>query len=235
MRSEVSTASRSGYPLAVNGVPLMPLPSGALWWAEERTLLVADLHLEKGSSHARRGALLPPYDTAATLAVLARVIARLNPRCVVALGDSFHDRYAGERLHGADVETIGALQAGREWIWISGNHDPEIPGSVGGTRVSEIVMGPLVLRHEPRLGAPAGEIAGHLHPCARIVSAGRMFRRRCFAGDGSRLVMPAFGAFTGGLNVLDEAFAGLFAAPLRIHAIGEKSVYLFSRRNLRPD
>ncbi|MGE0230830.1 MAG: ligase-associated DNA damage response endonuclease PdeM [Flavobacteriaceae bacterium] len=232
---DISIAAPGTSALTVSGVPFHPLPSGALWWADERTLLVADLHLEKGSSFARRGALLPPYDTAATLAALARLISRLNPRLVVALGDSFHDPHAGDRLHGADVETIGALQAGREWVWISGNHDPQIPQGVGGMRAGEIRMGPLTLRHEPRPGAAPGEIAGHLHPCARIVSAGRTFRRRCFAGDGSRLVLPAFGAFTGGLNVLDVAFAGLFSAPLRIHAIGEKSVYLFGRRNLRPD
>ena len=235
MRAERPAGMGTTPAVAVAGLTLTPLASGGLWWAAERALLVADLHLEKGSAFARRGALLPPYDTAATLARLAGEVARLQPRLVVALGDSFHDTDAGNRLHEDSLATIGALQAGRRWIWIAGNHDPEIPAAVGGERCAEMALGPLTLRHRPQAGAAPGEIAGHLHPCARIVAGGRSFRRRCFAGDGSRLVLPAFGAYTGGLNVLDPAFDGLFSRPLSVHAIGARSIYRFGRRSLRAD
>jgi DNA ligase-associated metallophosphoesterase len=196
--------------LSVASVPLVPLVEGALWWPGERTLVVADLHLEKGSSFARRGQLLPPYDTAATLRRLALVVARMAPARIIALGDSFHDRQGGERLCQADRVALQELTAATEWIWIAGNHDPEPPRDLGGWSTHELAIGPLTFRHEPRTGAEAGEIAGHLHPAARVVGRGRSIRRRCFAGDGRRLVMPAFGALAGGLNVLDAAFRPLF-------------------------
>jgi DNA ligase-associated metallophosphoesterase len=196
--------------LSVASVPLVPLVEGALWWPGERTLVVADLHLEKGSSFARRGQLLPPYDTAATLRRLALVVARMAPARIIALGDSFHDRQGGERLCEADRVALQELTAATEWIWIAGNHDPEPPRDLGGWSTHELAIGPLTFRHEPRKGAEAGEIAGHLHPAARVVGRGRSIRRRCFAGDGRRLVMPAFGALAGGLNVLDAAFRPLF-------------------------
>jgi DNA ligase-associated metallophosphoesterase len=196
--------------LSVASVPLVPLVEGALWWPGERTLVVADLHLEKGSSFARRGQLLPPYDTAATLRRLALVVARMAPARIIALGDSFHDRQGGERLCEADRVALQELTAATEWIWIAGNHDPEPPRDLGGWSTHELAIGPLTFRHEPRTAAKAGEIAGHLHPAARVVGRGRSIRRRCFAGDGRRLVMPAFGALAGGLNVLDAAFRPLF-------------------------
>ena len=161
-------------------------PSGALYEPRAGALVVADLHLEKGSSFARRGMMLPPYDTAATLARLTQVVMRLRPRVVIALGDSFHDRDAGERLSTEDATRISALQAGREWIWISGNHDPQISPRVGGERRAEMRLGALTLRHEPSAHDSHGEIAGHLHPVAVIGG-----RRRAFVTDGTRLVAPA--------------------------------------------
>ena len=140
--------------------------SGALFWQEQRLLVVSDLHLEKGSSFAARGVLLPPYDTVATLSRLAAVIARHDPRMVIALGDSFHDRDAHERLSAPDRDALSAMQARRDWIWISGNHDPALPSDLGGVVASEVAIGPIMFRHEPT-GA-AGEIAGHLHPKARV-------------------------------------------------------------------
>ena len=140
--------------------------SGALFWEEQSLLVVSDLHLEKGSSFAARGVLLPPYDTVATLGRLAAVIARHDPRMVIALGDSFHDRDAHDRLSAPDRDAIAALQARRDWIWISGNHDPALPSDLGGVVASEVAIGPIAFRHEPT-GA-AGEIAGHLHPKARV-------------------------------------------------------------------
>ena len=214
------------------GVTMVADLSGALFWQEQSLLVVSDLHLEKGSSFAARGVLLPPYDTVATLSRLAAVIARLNPRTVIALGDSFHDRTAHERLSTGDRQTIADLQASRDWIWISGNHDPTLPSDLGGTIASEVAIGPIVFRHQPT-GA-AGEIAGHLHPKARVATRARWMERRCFAGDGERLVMPAFGAYTGGLSIRDDAFAKIFGTlgfmahvlgDVRLHAIASSRCY----------
>ena len=191
--------------LTVAGVTLIADLSGALFWEDERLLVVSDLHLEKGSSFATRGVLLPPYDTVATLSRLAAVIARHDPRTVIALGDSFHDREAHERLSAPDRQALSALQARRDWIWISGNHDPALPDDLDGAVASEVAVGAIVFRHEPT-GA-FGEIAGHLHPKARVATRGRSVERRCFASDGACAVMPAFGAYAGGLSIRDRAFA----------------------------
>ena len=213
MQSAATTGSgtetaRAG--LSVASIPLVPLVEGALWWPDESTLIVADLHFEKGSSFARRGQMLPPYDTMATLKRLAAVIARMTPARVIALGDSFHDRRGGDRLNEADRASLCAMTASAEWIWIAGNHDPEPPRDLGGRACGELTIGPLTFRHEPRPGENTGEIAGHLHPAARVAGRGRSIRRRCFAADGRRLVLPAFGTLAGGLNVLDDAFRPLF-------------------------
>jgi len=196
---------------------------GALHLAEEATLVVADLHLEKGSAFAARGQMLPPYDTSATLRRLAALVARLAPRRVVALGDSFHDRRAAERLGEADRSLLGQLVAGCEWIWIAGNHDPLPPAALGGHAAREVTLGPLTFRHEPRPGRAPGEVAGHLHPSARVVGrGGGSVRRRCFIANRERLVMPAFGALAGGLDVLDDAFRPLFhGAPFHAFMLGE--------------
>ncbi|WP_436643255.1 ligase-associated DNA damage response endonuclease PdeM [Microbaculum sp. FT89] len=220
----------------VAGAVLMPDPSGALWWPSEAVLVVADLHLEKGSALAGRGALVPPYDTAATLERLARVIETRRPRTVISLGDSFHDVGAGDRFPEPYRARLAALQHGRDWLWIAGNHDPTPPATISGDWFEELAVGGLVFRHEPDAAAPDGEIAGHLHPSARVRLRGRSVRRRCFAGDGRRLVMPAFGAFTGGLNILDKAYSGLFERQaLAAWMIGDKAVYPIAGRRLVPD
>jgi DNA ligase-associated metallophosphoesterase len=208
----------------VAGVTLVADLSGALFWEEQRLLVVSDLHLEKGSSFAMRGVLLPPYDTAATLGRLGAVIARYNPRSVIALGDSFHDRKAHDRLSAADRDGLAALRADRDWIWISGNHDPALPSSLGGVVAHEVAIGPIAFRHEPT-GA-VGEIAGHLHPKARVSTRGRSMERRCFASDGARAVMPAFGAYTGGLNIRDAAFSKIFQTPgFMAHVLGDHRLH----------
>ncbi|MDQ6437402.1 ligase-associated DNA damage response endonuclease PdeM [Mesorhizobium sp. LHD-90] len=208
---------------------------GALFFPSQQLLAVSDLHLEKGSSAARRGSLLPPYDTAATLAVLQSVIDDFRPKIVVSLGDSFHDGEGAARLPEIFRAALSALMAGRDWFWVSGNHDPDPPAGVGGESVREISLGSILFRHEPSAGEAAGEIAGHLHPCARIVQRGRSVRRRCFATDGSRMIMPAFGAYTGSLNVLDRAFAGLFRRDgLMAHMLGADRTYPIAGRMLRP-
>ena len=208
----------------VAGVSLHADLSGALFWAEQSLLVVSDLHLEKGSSFAARGVLLPPYDTVATLSRLAVVIARHNPHMVIALGDSFHDRDAHERLSDTDRNALAALQVRRDWIWISGNHDPALPPNLGGVVATEVAIGPIVFRHEPT-GA-VGEIAGHLHPKARVSARGRSMERRCFACDGERAVMPAFGAYAGGLSIRDQAFAKIFPTTGFIaHVLGDRRVH----------
>ena len=198
--------------------------SGALFWEAQRLLVVSDLHLEKGSSFAARGVLLPPYDTAATLGRLAAVIARHDPRMVIALGDSFHDRDAHLRLSDIDRGAITAMQVGRDWIWISGNHDPALPSDLGGVVASEVCIGPIAFRHEP--SGAFGEIAGHLHPKARVATRGRATERRCFASDGERAVMPAFGAYAGGLSIRDKAFTKIFGAPdFMAHVLGDARLH----------
>src|SRR5262245_35548690 len=169
--SSVSSSPHSEPPrharLRVAGSDLTADCAGALYWAEEGLLVVADLHLEKGSSFARRGTLLPPYDTTETLARLARLIAGYAPRTVVALGDNFHDGGGPARLSAPDRASLVALQRGRDWVWIAGNHDPA-PAGIGGTFATTLSVGTLTFRHEPSRDAPDGEIAGHLHPVARI-------------------------------------------------------------------
>jgi uncharacterized protein len=210
--------------LQITGVTLVADLAGALYWQDERLLVVSDLHLEKGSSFAMRGVLLPPYDTVATLGRLGAVIARFDPTTVIALGDSFHDRDAHDRLSDANRDILTALQARRDWIWISGNHDPALPPDLGGSVADEVAIGGVVFRHQPT-GA-RGEIAGHLHPKARVSRRGRSVERRCFAGDGERVVMPAFGAYSGGLNILDAAFARLFRSEALIaHVLGDRRLH----------
>ena len=226
-----ATAQVSGYDqdmrvakVAIADVIFLADLSGALFWQEQRLLVVSDLHLEKGSSFAARGVLLPPYDTVATLSRLAGVIARHDPRVEIALGDSFHDRDAHQRLSAPDREALDAMQARRDWIWIAGNHDPALPPDLGGVVASEVAIGPIIFRHEPT-GA-SGEIAGHLHPKARVPTRGRSIERRCFASDGERAVMPAFGAYTGGLSIRDPAFASIFRAPgLMAHVLGDNKLH----------
>ena len=210
--------------VTIADVVLLADLSGALFWEEQRLLVVSDLHLEKGSSFAARGVLLPPYDTVATLSRLAAVIARHDPRMVIALGDSFHDRNAHHRLSQPDRDALTAMQVRRDWIWISGNHDPALPSDLGGVVASEVAIGPIAFRHEPT-GA-SGEIAGHLHPKARVSTRGRSTERRCFASDGERAVMPAFGAYTGGLNIRDAAFAKIFGSPgFLAHVLGDSRMH----------
>jgi DNA ligase-associated metallophosphoesterase len=223
MTKNVAIAVASNGALTLAGVTLLADFSGALVWEEQSLLVVSDLHLEKGSSFAARGVLLPPYDTVATLSRLAAVIARHDPRMVIALSDSFHDREAHARLSGSDREALAALQARRDWIWISGNHDPAISG-LGGVVATEVAIGQIVFRHEPT-GA-FGEIAGHLHPKARVPTRGRTMERRCFASDTERLVMPSFGAYTGGLSIRDLAFTKIFGAPaFMAHVLGDSRMH----------
>ena len=218
----------------MNGVELVTDVSGVVYWPAEQTILVADLHLEKGSSFARRGQLLPPYDTKTTLKRFSACLEKWQPRRVVALGDSFHDEDASQRLTADDFQTLQEMTVGRDWVWITGNHDPEPPVELAGEALDELRLGRLILRHEPQLGSEAGEIAGHLHPKARLVRRGRSVRRSCFAASRTRMIMPSFGAYTGGLDVLDSAFSGLFEGR-KFHALmrGDDQVYRIAATELR--
>ncbi len=218
----------------ISGQIFIPDRSGALYFPDQQSLVVADLHFEKGSSFAKSLNHIPPYDTRTTLRNLIDVCKRYDPRRIIALGDSFHDTYAHRRLNSVDSEAIQSLTDAHDWIWITGNHDPRPPVGFSGHVEEEISLGALTLRHEPQ-PYPQSEIAGHLHPCAVLFVRGRRFRRRCFASNGDRIVMPSFGAYTGGLNVLDVAFSSVFADRFQVWLIGGEDVHRVTSDKLRPD
>lgn len=198
----------NGCDLTLAGARLVALGSGALWWPAARLLCVSDLHLGKSERMARRGGgLLPPYETEDTLARLEAEVTACAPDLVVCLGDSFDDLASAAALERAALARIGALQAGRRWVWIEGNHDAG-PVALGGEHLGELRLGPLVFRHIAEAAAE-GEVSGHYHPKARVALRGRSLSRPCFLQDGARLVMPAFGTYTGGLAWTDPALQGL--------------------------
>lgn len=203
-------------------------PSGALWWPAERVLVLADLHFEKGSSFAvRTSQLLPPYDTLATLRLVSAVAARHEPRCIICLGDNFHDPEGPARLDAAARASLAALMRGRRFVWIEGNHDAAAAVVLGGESAPALAIGPLVFRHEPSTDGVPGEVAGHLHPVITVETRARRLRRKCFVSDGMRCVLPSLGSFTGGLDVMDDAFAPLFPRGGMAYALGRETVYPF--------
>jgi DNA ligase-associated metallophosphoesterase len=214
----------------VNGELLVLDRTGAAWWPAERTLVFSDIHFEKGSSLARFGTLIPPYDTRTSLKRMRALVARHAPARVIALGDSFHDREAAERLDGEERSVLASMVGGTNWVWIEGNHDPQPPRWLGGVVTPEIAIGGLVFRHEPSPVPQRGEIAGHLHPCATVTLRGHSLRRRCFVSDGSRMVMPAFGAYAGGLSVDDPSISSLFADAFAAYMLGGRRVYAVPAR-----
>ena len=229
---------KHSLPLSWHGLALALDLDGALYWAEERLLVAADLHLEKGTSYARSaGRLLPPYDSVQTVARLERLMEAYRPLRVIALGDSFHDRAGAARLDGELSERIRKLSDRADWIWIHGNHDPEPPKQLGGRGAVEIAIGPLVFRHDAhdeRQGE-GGEVIGHYHPVASVSTRGRSFRRRCFAIGRDRLLLPAFGAYTGGLNVREAAIRRLLDAEARVALLGRDRLHLFPIAAALPD
>ena len=220
---------RGDLEITVNGESLLLDASGAAFSRAHATLIFADLHFEKGSSYARGRQFLPPYDTASTLLRMAETIARHRPARVIALGDSFHDRGAAERLGAAERDQLQSLARTSHFTWIAGNHDPEPPRWLGGEVAESLRLGGLVFRHEPLSAFEPGEVAGHLHPCARVAKWGRSVRRRCFVSDGLRLILPSFGAYTGGLDVGDAAIASLFTGSFHAYMLGNARVYAMSR------
>ena len=214
-------------PVHLAGERLMLDPMGGLFWPETGLLAVSDLHLEKGSSQARRGSLLPPWDTQATLDRLTLLLRRWKPRIVVTLGDSFHDPEAASRLPRAELARLNAMTEAHSFIWVLGNHDPHPPNGVGGAFVEEFATHPLLFRHEAVPRAAVGEIVGHHHPRASIPARGATVSRPCFVFDSRRLMMPAFGAYTGGLDVRAPAIARLFPRGGRVFLLGKDRLFSF--------
>lgn len=222
-----------GSETVINSVAGWCDPLGGLYLPDLSVLVVSDLHLEKGAAFARRGRMLPPYDTIATLKILSSLITRYDPKIVVSLGDNFHDRTGSQHLPLPLREVIRDMARGREWVWINGNHDPDGAVDLPGSSTDEMVHGNLVFRHEPQLGAAPGEIAGHLHPAATVRRRDKSVRRPCFATDGARMLMPAFGVLSGGLDLRHKAMHGLFdRSALVAHMLGRDRIYPVRFANL---
>jgi DNA ligase-associated metallophosphoesterase len=223
-----------GHGLALSGIDLVARPSGALWWPDARLLCVADLHMGKSGRIARRaGTLLPPYETIETLDRLASEIRALNPRSVICLGDSFDDNSGAAALSGEETGSLLAHIAGRDWVWITGNHDPA-PIELPGSHRAELHMGPLVFRHEARAGRVSGEISGHFHPRISLDLGGRKLRRACFLFDTDRMILPAFGAYTGGLDSEHPVLKGLFGPDAIAVLAGSPSLRVPMTRGKQP-
>ena len=221
-----------GLSLVVSGVAVTARPSGALWIAAQGALVIADAHFEKGSAYAARGQLLPPYDTTETVSRLEVEAEALSPRVIIFLGDAWHDGGAEARLASAAAMRIAALARGRTLVWIAGNHDPAGPEDIPGERCETLALDGLILVHEPGEAPAQGELAGHLHPCARVASVGR---RRCFITDGQRMILPAFGAYAGGLNVRDPAIRGRLGPRKLTAVLGAGRVHAIPWRSLKGD
>jgi uncharacterized protein len=196
---------RCGYrwrmvPLSFAGETFHAAADGALYWPRLDALLVADLHLEKASWFARLGQFLPPYDSQATLAALSDLVAATRVTALYCLGDSFHDRFGCDRLPPAARDTLIGMTSSLDWVWIVGNHDPGFADHCGGRLVEEAEVAGIVLRHEAERDDPRPEISGHFHPKLRLHLRGRNVSRRCFVQTATKLVMPAFGSLTGGLD-----------------------------------
>jgi hypothetical protein len=214
-------------PIHLAGERLMLDPMGAVFWPAQRMLAVSDLHLEKGSSFARKGMLLPPWDTHATIDRLILLLRRWSPETVVALGDSFHDALGSGRLPVTEQRRLNAMTEAHRFIWVQGNHDPTPPDGLGGIWVETHTAGPMVFRHEAISTADPGEIVGHHHPKATIPARAGSVSRPCFVFDGRRLMMPAFGAYTGGLDVRDPAINRLFPRGGRVFLLGKDRLFSF--------
>jgi hypothetical protein len=225
----------SVFPFKLAGADLIADHQGALWWPEQQLLAFADLHLEKGSAYASRTTqMLPPYDTHATLKLMGEIAARYEPRRIVCLGDNFHDEEGPSRLDAAARASLQSLMKGRRFIWIEGNHDAAAAMALGGECAPSLMIGPLAFRHEADPASGEGEVSGHFHPVVTIATRLKRVRRKCFVSNGMRCVMPALGAFTGGLDVLDDAFAPLFTGAFSTFALGRDRVYHFAQRSAQP-
>jgi DNA ligase-associated metallophosphoesterase len=214
-------------PILFRGETLLLDPAGILVWPRLSLLAVADLHLEKGSASARRGQLVPPWDSALTLARLAPLIATYAPTTLVALGDSFHDDHAAARLSPPDLTHLAHLTTQTRFIWVRGNHDPSPPEGIAGLSTPAYELENITFRHQAHPTA-TGEISGHFHPKARIATRAAEIARPCFMLDGTRIILPSFGAYTGGLNIAHPAIASLFPSGGQAYLLAEHRVFCFS-------
>lgn len=217
--------SQAPFRFRLNGALLQPHQSGALFWPDEKTLIVADLHLEKAASLAANGQFLPPYDTIETLDLLDELLIFFEPKRLIALGDSFHDRFVAHHLNRDTLARIQRLSAKIDLVWVTGNHDPEMPAHLGGRVVQDIDFNALHFRHEASpLFVKAGEISGHYHPKATILIRKRRYTGPAFVADERRLILPAFGTFTGGLWVHNPAIFSLFTPKMRVFLCTQRRV-----------
>jgi uncharacterized protein len=215
------------------GASFTPLISGGLWWPAQSALLVADLHLEKASFFASHGQMLPPYDSRATFDRLSEDMAQLRPARVYCLGDSFHDPGSFARLHEESRLALRRLTRAVEWHWIVGNHDPAIADDLGGSSSEVQQVEAFILRHEAKVGEGGFELSGHYHPKLRLQQRGRLLARRCFVRGARKLILPSYGAFTGGLDVTDPAFAALDDGPQDALVVGKQGLMRFAIGQLR--
>jgi DNA ligase-associated metallophosphoesterase len=222
----------TGATLHFMGERLVLDPLGAVWWPVAGLLAVADLHFEKGSAAALRGQLLPPWDTRMTLDRLALLLRRWQPGTVVALGDSFHDAHGAARMAPGDAARLLAMAEAAHWVWVLGNHDPQPPAGLPGTAAHAWVQGPLTFRHEAQAGAD-GELCGHHHPKATVATRAGVVTRPCFVTDPRRIMLPAMGAYTGGLDVAHPAIARLFPRGGRAFLQGTERLFSFTLAQLR--
>ncbi len=220
-------------PLHLAGHRLMLDPLGGVMWPEAGVLVVADLHLEKGSACARRGRLVPPWDTGATLDRLALLLRRWHPRTVVALGDSFHDAHGAGRMAASDAARLRAMTEAAHFVWVLGNHDPTPPPGLPGEATTEWARDGLVFRHQATAGAKA-ELCGHHHPKASIETRAGRITRPCFVSDQRRLMLPALGAYTGGLDLGHPAIARLFPRGGRAFLLGQGRLFSFCLSQAAP-
>lgn len=234
----IETKPNTTSSFRLNGAALVADLAGVAWWPQERTLMVSDLHLEKGSRWARRGSMLPPYDTRLTLRNLTTAVDRYQPARLVAVGDSFDDPGGEGRLGDEDRASLQSIADRTELIWIAGNHDPTPPENIGALVAEEHIIGPLLFRHEAKRRQTnrglkiQGEVSGHFHPKAKVAVREKNVRGKCFVTDGRRLILPAFGAYTGGLNVLNPAISGLFPNGFDVHMIGQKIIRRLPKERL---
>ncbi len=205
--------------------------AGVLCWPAYDTLIVSDLHLEKGSALAARGYLAPPYDTHQTLFYLAQLVDKYRPARIICLGDSFHDCEAEDRMAEADRAILTGLMHGRQWIWVAGNHDPAPPECFGGIVTARYQLGPLVFIHQAAHNDPF-EVSGHFHPKAATLVKSTRLSGRCFVIDRGQLILPAFGTYTGGLDVLSPALQAVLTLDFSVALMGEQRIVRFPRHRL---
>jgi len=220
-------------PLLFHGEQLLLDPAGALIWPRLSLLAVADLHLEKGSACARRGNLVPPWDTRVTLERFIQLVRAYRPAIIVAVGDSFHDAQAADRLGETEALALAELAQGARVVWVCGNHDPAPPNGIAGECAAAFQAGSLVFRHQAQLTGQ-GEISGHFHPKARVATRAGEIVRPCFLADSRRIMLPSFGAYTGGLDIRNPAIAELFPEGGDAFLLGREKLFRFALPAPRP-